>query len=490
MNLPRLWFPFLLLWATGFVLLVRAAYYLPHAPEPLSCTSAFFEDWPPDACGVNGTKCAAGFEASTYRCPGRCSTTTLGNPRFIGAKKVNGVPLIVGGGDEMGTYRADSWVCAAGVHAGIVSPTYGGCVNVAPLSDPEGYANFLGSKGSGGLTSAPFSPHFPFAFRLSPAGTAAQCIEFHWPIMAYNVILLFVFTAFFTPPPHVLAAVLLVMGYLQITLASDVKSRPPDWSFILGGIPPLLLAGYWFWNVAFRTTLTAFISAGLSLDMAVWQGAGFWIGIESSTLFARIPISRLGYGALSAGGIASLVIVIVVVVAVVAVQALTFRRLGYLRYYLTRYLPLVPILIILGNLGHGYYLRLHHYLLCMAGIPVLSLPNRISLFGQAFLLGFFLDGVGRWGWASILEFETQVSLICLGVCVCVCSHARAQPLRVHKLTPPAPWRLDRRLYPAGDHRHVHHAQLEAQLDAARPRRHGRQCAVRRSALECQLCVHE
>lgn len=73
-----------------------------------------------------------------------------------------------------------------------------------------------------------------------------------------------------------------------------------------------------------------------------------------------------------------------------------------------RYLPLAPILIVLAFIP-DYTLRLHHYLLATAAIPVLSLPNRVSLAGQAFALGLFLDGAGRWGMASILEFTASVS---------------------------------------------------------------------------------
>ena len=47
-------------------------------------------------------------------------------------------------------------------------------------------------------------------------------------------------------------------------------------------------------------------------------------------------------------------------------------------------------------------------MLSLLGLPVLSLPNRVSIAGQGFLLAFFLDGVGRWGWASILEHESDL----------------------------------------------------------------------------------
>lgn len=73
-----------------------------------------------------------------------------------------------------------------------------------------------------------------------------------------------------------------------------------------------------------------------------------------------------------------------------------------------RYLPIVPILIVLANLGDDQHLRIHHYMYALLAIPVLSLPNRVSLFFQAMMLGLFLDGVGRWGWASIVETTDSV----------------------------------------------------------------------------------
>lgn len=73
-----------------------------------------------------------------------------------------------------------------------------------------------------------------------------------------------------------------------------------------------------------------------------------------------------------------------------------------------RYLPIVPILIVLANLGDHMHLRVHHYMYALLAIPVLSLPNRVSLFLQAMMLGLFLDGVGRWGWASIVETTDSV----------------------------------------------------------------------------------
>lgn len=307
------------------------------------------------------------------------------------------------------SFRADSWICGAALHAGLISTSFGGAVTLTPLDFPSSTSNYTSSKNNH-ITSIPFEPSFPGAYSLSKvvSSSSATNIDLHYPILAYNATCLFLLTLFFSPPPWVLFSTLLILGYFQIILVSDVPNLDPDWSGIIGGFPAFAFAGYWIYRVSFSITLPGF--KRLPLEMSLWQGLGYWIGIESSTIFARLPISRLGYGGLSSAGIVAIVIIVMIVVVVVIIQAISFRKYGLLRYYIIRYLPLVPVLIVLANLGHGYVLRLHHYFLALLAIPVLSLPNRISLFGQAFCLGLFIDGVGRWGWDSLVESTASVRL--------------------------------------------------------------------------------
>jgi uncharacterized membrane protein YtjA (UPF0391 family) len=155
------------------------------------------------------------------------------------------------------------------------------------------------------------------------------------------------------------------------------------------------------------------------LELGIWQGLGLWISLEYTSTLEVLPIQRLGYGGLTNAGVAVIVVVVVLIILVVGIQAWTMRKVGLIQYYLVRYVPdlplfsvnslinlrylcLVPILLVLAFIP-GYTLRLHHYLLALLAIPILSLPNRISLALQAFALGLFIDGVGRWGWASILQ---------------------------------------------------------------------------------------
>lgn len=432
----RLIIPFLLLWAMLNVLLMRQQFYVADPPI-IGCTASAWADWPPDTCGVNGTGCAGDLatDAGVYRCLGGCSEVPLGNPRWVGGTEVNGVPLVIGGnedvyrsvqqlppivsGESADMCRADSWICPAAIHSGFVSRTFGGCVSLTPLAYPAGSSDFVGSYAHG-VPSYSFLPTYPAAYSLSHSFTSG-CLDLHPVISTVNAVLLFIFTLLLRPSPPVLFSVLLILGFAQITLVSDPANLAPDWGYIFGALPAVLLAGYWFYNVAFERTLSG--TRHLPLEMALWQGGGYWIGIESSIIFARLPISRLGYGTLSAAGAATLAVIIVLVALVAVLQAWSGRKYGLLQYYLVRYVLLtlnnfmterrryfwlLPICLILNAIP-GYVFRLHHYLYSLAAMPVLSLPNRISLFLQAFILGLFLDGVGRWGWESILQTVAQVS---------------------------------------------------------------------------------
>lgn len=101
----RLIIPFLLLWATLIVLLIRQQFYVADPPI-IGCTASAWADWPPDTCGVNGTGCAGDLatDAGVYRCLGGCSEVPLGNPRWVGGTEVDGVPLVIGGNDDI--YRS------------------------------------------------------------------------------------------------------------------------------------------------------------------------------------------------------------------------------------------------------------------------------------------------------------------------------------------------------------------------------------------------
>jgi hypothetical protein len=123
-RLRRLMLPFLAAWAVGFIFLVRAHWYTCTAtaidstvsgpreqPTSIGCTAGYMASFPPNACGLDAADCDVDITSSRremYRCFAGCGDdrgAKLGNERIIGNETINHVPMVIGGGDEMKTYR-------------------------------------------------------------------------------------------------------------------------------------------------------------------------------------------------------------------------------------------------------------------------------------------------------------------------------------------------------------------------------------------------
>lgn len=117
-----------------------------------------------------------------------------------------------------------------------------------------------------------------------------------------------------------------------------------------------------------------------------------------------IPLQRLTPHDLEAqpGAKVALVIVVTIVLTIILSQAWFIRVSGLMPHYLKVYLTFGAILLILLPLP-GLRLRIHHYILAMLLMYGTAIPTRASLIYQGLLLGLFINGVARWGFASIIE---------------------------------------------------------------------------------------
>ena len=64
-------------------------------------------------------------------------------------------------------------------------------------------------------------------------------------------------------------------------------------------------------------------------------------------------------------------------------------------------LPILPLIILL--VLPGLRLRIHHYILGLVFMPGTAFKVRPSLAYQGLLLGFFINGIARWGFDSIIQ---------------------------------------------------------------------------------------
>lgn len=201
-------------WLFAFAVLVDNAWFSAQVktsqgwetPMPSSCTTTF---WSRNAeCGLNGAQCAPFSDARyTFQCPSGCEKTTLLNPRQVGDKAYNYMPLIVGG--RNGTpYRGDSFLCAAAQHAGVISQR-GGCGLLRLVGTYGPYTSIV----QHGLESVPFEAEFPQSFVFETVLDQKNCTDERWKMYVLNAVLTAFVTLVLRPMPIFLLCVHFSLTY-------------------------------------------------------------------------------------------------------------------------------------------------------------------------------------------------------------------------------------------------------------------------------------
>ena len=121
----------------GFAFFSRAQSFLTPSDSFIGCTSTYW--LANNGCGLDGDNCGP-FDNSSFdfRCPAQCAGVILQNPRTVGDEQVVFKPLIVGGGDAVGTYGGDTFICAAAVQASVFPvPLITRCLTFLCLQRPN-----------------------------------------------------------------------------------------------------------------------------------------------------------------------------------------------------------------------------------------------------------------------------------------------------------------------------------------------------------------
>lgn len=370
------------------------------APQYLDCTSTFWLR--NEQCGLDGAQCAPFIGMpQTFRCPSDCASTTLLNPRTVGDEQYNYKPLVVGGGAHNATamtpYRADSFVCAAAQHAGVISAN-GGC---GRLRMTGAYANFTASSANG-IDSFPFLSPFPSSFVLEKIGGERDCEDTRWKTYVLNAVMTALVGIVVRPQPIVLLYILSIVGFWHVNLVSELRDFPPPVGAAAGDFGPHLFVTYAAWRIAFRYVWPAF--SHVPIEFGVGTLGLWWIGVLLDVVFKNVPLQRLEAHDImqQPGGLASLIVVIIVVVCVAINQVRVIRAAGCLPKYLTLYI-IAGIAIGLCAAVPGEGVRLHHYVIGIALLPACGFPTRISLLCCALLFGMYINGVARWGFDGLIQ---------------------------------------------------------------------------------------
>ncbi|OCT52769.1 LCCL domain containing protein [Cladophialophora carrionii] len=374
-------------------------------PTNLWCGASFWNEG--NGCGLNGNMCRP-FSAAhlTFRCPANCEGTHLLEEHMVGNKSLRYQGLVVGGPDpqdpeSMAVYRADSFICQAAIHAGITTDANGGC-GVATLVGS--HTNFASTKANG-IESTSFPGTFPRSFTFQHlSSTQAQCPkDSRWPLFVVTAVALVILSLFTTSPAVFFFSTFVIM-FLHVGLVSD----PPNTANVYEAISKLverILPASFIAIILYRVAAVPLLT-GVTAQIEktiLYLGFCFIGALNNYTFAPLIPIERLTPHDLAQPGAPfALAIIVTVILAIVISQVHFIRISGNMPKYLAIYGAMVVtlgILLALPNLR----LRIHHYILAMLFMPGTFTQIRPCLGYQGLLLGLFINGVARWGFASIIQ---------------------------------------------------------------------------------------
>lgn len=361
-------------------------------------------------CGINGEFCRP-FVNSTapFRCPAGCLSTSVLNPRAVGKQIVAYRPLVIGGPSgnssdgllEDAVYRSDSFICSAAIHSGLISNRYGGC-GVFSLAGSQSY--FPSSKRHG-ISSIMFDATFPSSFNFLSGVNTTHCHDLRWHLLSVSLLFTVLSFLLITSIPVFFSSVF-AGTFFHVALASDPPFSTNPYELIslsLSRFLPAAFCAFVIYKYAVAYTLS--LSRYHTVEKTLLWLSGLWIGaLNNITLDPIIPIYRLTGRDLrqQPNAITALTIVVLLLLVIVLFQAHFFRLTGRMPKYLLTYAGFGVGLSLLAAIP-GSALRIHHYILALLLLPGTRLRNRMSLLYQGLLVGLFINGTARWGFAGIVE---------------------------------------------------------------------------------------
>lgn len=406
---------YLLVWLLTFSLVKRQESSLTELkpwgkPQEIGCGNYFWGRG--NQCDLNGNKCrpfrGSGF---AFRCPANCEGYQLHEPRAVGDQQINYRSLVIGGPmnetDDDSAYRADSFICGAAIHSGVISNAEGGCGVVKLVGTRSNYASTFRH----GIQSIEFDSYFPMSY-LFEESVQCKARDMRWPLLAVSVTFTTILSLFTTSP-----ALFFFTVFSGIFWHVGLVSDPPNHSsfrdlftIILGKyLPVMFVAWVMYDKMAVRRSLKG-LTAQVEKTI-LWLGA-CWVGaLDNYTLSPNIPISRLNAHDIKQqpGGVLALLIIVMVIFFIVLKQIWFFRQEGRLIAYGKLYLGFLGGILFCVFLGTwDLNLRIHHYFLALVLLTGTSMQTRPALLYQGLLIGLFINGIARWGWDPILQTSSAL----------------------------------------------------------------------------------
>ncbi|KAF1318238.1 hypothetical protein FI667_g14095, partial [Globisporangium splendens] len=356
-------------------------------PEFIGCRSWAYDD----NCGLNGIDCRP-FESdwSAFRCPTKCNVDGSSSLAVYGS----------------GPYRADSRICRAAIHAGVIGSN-GGC----GYYKYSGAANAFYGSPAHGVDSREYLSWFPKTIEFKK-GSSSYCTDLSWGILAIAIAIFFGYALLPRTNPAMLYYGLVAWGFVYVRMIAQTASV--DYTGIalrtLGEVFVLVAASSFVFRLAPAYTFSNWNQLPIVRRMVLW---GVCYVLPYHLLLHLNFISFVPWLNFDIGGYenthtnAGTYIVIACIVVIALVCAFVFLRqlyrVGIWKKYVLLYFLLVSWVLISWALFHSTDFHLHHTMLSALIIPFTRFPTPLAAAAQSAALGGFVQGYAAWGWSSYLE---------------------------------------------------------------------------------------
>ena len=326
----------------------------------------------------------------------------------MGDQEVVYHPLVIGGSENGSRglpavepiYRADSFICQAAIHAGVISNAKGGCGVVSMTGKRSSFPSVLRHD----IQSFEFDSYFPKSFTFI-SGISSECgyTDPRWPLLGVTVAFTSLLSIFCGSPAIFFPSVF-VMLFFHVGLVSDppnISDYPSLTSLIVERFLPAAFVAYVIYKYCVKPQLTG-LTAQFEKTI-LWLG-GAWVGSLNNYTFDKIPIQRLTPHDIRAqpGAIPALCVIVIAIFLIALGQIWYLRLEGRFPRYLGIYATMGAFLLICVAIP-SLNLRIHHYILALLLLPGTRMQTRPGLLYQGLLVGLFISGVARWGFDSILQ---------------------------------------------------------------------------------------
>jgi hypothetical protein len=360
----------------------------------IGCSNALMGN----GCGFNAQNCDPFTASFVAKCPAKCLMKRAWTPIFVGKQAIQYSSYVVG--DEF--YRGDSWICQAAIHQGIISDDHGGCVVVE--MKPSNGERFSNST-KNGISSINFDSTYPGVLSLRKPDTFFACADMTTPAVIVFALILAFFPLLGPSKFHFFSTITVWVFAFWGFLSADVTTSDHSVSDMMGQLLPYIAVMFSLYKIFLEDFFPE--PNQYPVEFIVLFLGGLWVGLYLDFLFELLPpLPPMSFDSemfRNPSGVVVLISVLIFIGALVFYYLYKQRQQHQMVNLLLSYGPGFPIYILFR-----YYFQLvfhlHHYISALLLIPPVMVKNYLSLFLVPVLLGWYAQGVIKYGFDS--PFDT------------------------------------------------------------------------------------